>query len=81
MMMADVFTKPLGSQLFERHRNSLGVSSVDPGNQGLLAFMHPPGWSAKERGTPVWLATMWEHDRPSWLASRCKRFLHASDKV
>eukprot|EP00961_Rhodomonas_salina_P052932 709697-Rhodomonas_salina.1 len=34
--VADAFTKPLGSQLFERHQNSLGVSSVDRGNQGLL---------------------------------------------
>eukprot|EP00961_Rhodomonas_salina_P184426 2490327-Rhodomonas_salina.2 len=79
--VADIFTKPLGSQLFEWHSNALGVSSVNRGYQGLLAFMHQPGWSARERGTPVWQATTWEHDRPSWLASRCKRFLHASDKV
>ena len=77
--IADIFTKPLGYQIFSRHRQSLGVSPVDNNSRALLAFIGLPRWKITDRGSPGWRATMWEHERKPWTQTRCKTRVYASD--
>ena len=68
--IADIFTKPLGVTLFNKHRLGLGLRRVarESDNSALLtvclASRHDP-----EHPTKRDLAkTLWENDKPTWKA-------------
>ena len=68
--IADIFTKPLGATLFNKHSLGLGLRRVtrETFNRALLTVCLPSRHDPKHPTKRELARTMWEHDKPTWKA-------------